>query len=125
MQKGVPYMNKCTNAFILYYFIGCHEYGHFLRNCPQKHEIQQDKEEGWKTVKRTKTKHKSGEAQSKEGENASRKTNPKGSQETQKANETRDETNDTKEKSSNEETKELEKEAVLSYQSEKDFASLI
>ena len=61
----------------------------------------------------------------KKGKNVSRKTFPEGSQETKKANETRDGTNVTKEKSSNEETKELEKEAVLSYQSEKDFASLI
>ena len=25
---------------------GCHKYGHFFRKCPQKQEIQQDKEEG-------------------------------------------------------------------------------
>ena len=48
---------------------GCHEYGHFIRNFPQKIEIQQDKEEGWKTVKRTKTKTKSREAQRKGGGN--------------------------------------------------------
>ena len=40
---------------------GCHEYRHFYRNFPQKKEDQQEKEEGWKIGKRSKTKAKSGE----------------------------------------------------------------
>ena len=31
---------------------GCHEYGHFLHNFSQKHEAQQEKEEGWQVVKK-------------------------------------------------------------------------
>ena len=73
---------------------GCHEYRHFIRNYPQKLEIQQDKVEGWKTVKRTKTKTKSGKVHRKEGgNNASSETLSKGNIETQNANETGDETN--------------------------------
>ena len=44
---------------------GCHEYGHFIHNYPRNPKIQQDKEEGWHMVKRTKTKNKAGEAQNK------------------------------------------------------------
>ena len=40
---------------------GCHEYGNFFRNYPQKQEDQQEKEEGWQKVKKSKTKAKSRE----------------------------------------------------------------
>jgi hypothetical protein len=33
---------------------GCHEYGHFARNCPKISEEDKGKEEGWKQVKRSK-----------------------------------------------------------------------
>ena len=33
---------------------GCHEYGHFARNCPKKSEEAKEKEEGWKKIKRSK-----------------------------------------------------------------------
>ena len=36
---------------------GCHEYEHFLRNCPQKQDSQQEKEDGWKAVKKIKSKN--------------------------------------------------------------------
>ena len=48
---------------------GCHEYRHFYRNCPQKQDAHQEKEEGWQTAKRSKTKSKNGETQIKEGGN--------------------------------------------------------
>ena len=35
---------------------GCQEYRHFIRNCPKKPEIQQDKVEGWQRVNRAKSK---------------------------------------------------------------------
>ena len=57
--------------------------------------------------------------------NALRETSLERNQEIQKANETRGEVNVTKDKSNNGENKEPEKEAALSDQSEKDFASLI
>jgi hypothetical protein len=60
---------------------GCHEYGHFARNCPKKNEEDKDKEEGWKQVKRFKTNPKvsntAGQEKSKgyqsKGNNASQK----------------------------------------------------
>ena len=33
---------------------GCHEYGHFARNCPKKSEEEKEKEEVWKQAKRSK-----------------------------------------------------------------------
>ena len=97
---------------------GCHEYGHFICNCPQKPKIQQDNEEGWHTVKIIKTKTKPREAQRKgEGNKEPRVISLEGSQEMQKTNEMRDETNDSEEKSSNDEIKDLE--AALSDQTEK------
>ena len=39
---------------------GCHEYGHFIRNCPKKTESQQDKVEGWHRVNRSKSKNQAG-----------------------------------------------------------------
>jgi hypothetical protein len=37
---------------------GCREYGHFSRNCPKENEEDKGKEEGWKQIKRSKTKPK-------------------------------------------------------------------
>ena len=41
---------------------GCHEYGHFIRNCPKQTEIQQYKVEGWHRVNRSKSKNQAGVA---------------------------------------------------------------
>ena len=49
---------------------GCHEYGHFIRNCPKKPENQQDKAEGWQKVSRSKSKQQSGKG-AKKGEGTS------------------------------------------------------
>jgi hypothetical protein len=38
---------------------GCHEYGHFARNCPKNSEEDKEKKEGWKKVKRSKANPKS------------------------------------------------------------------
>ena len=40
---------------------GCHEYEHFFCNCPKKQEDQQEKEDGWKPARKSKTKAKAGE----------------------------------------------------------------
>ena len=56
----------------------CHEYEHFFCNCPKKQEDQQEKEDGWKPTKKSKTKAKSGEMQRKEwGKNDHSKASPK------------------------------------------------
>ena len=66
---------------------GFHEYEHFIRNCPKKPEIQQDKAEGWKKVNRSKTKNQSG-MDPKKGEGEPRVTPLEGSPEISKTKET-------------------------------------
>ena len=101
---------------------GCHEYGHFIRNCPKKPENQQDKAEGWQKVSRSKTKHQSGKGPRKgEGTNETRVTNPEGSGEATKTKATaeiREEPIEIGEKSSNEGNKDSE--ADISAQPQKD-----
>ena len=101
---------------------GCHEYRHFIRNCPKKTEIQQDKAEGWQKVNRSKPKNQSGTTPKKgEGNKEARVILLEGSPETSKTketNEARDDSIEVEEKSSNGDSKELE--ADLSAQQMKD-----
>ena len=67
---------------------GCHEYGHFIRNCPKKPEIH-DKAEGWQKVIISKPKHHHGrESRKGEGSNDTRTTTLEGSLEVPKNKET-------------------------------------
>ena len=45
---------------------GYHEYGHFIRNCPKKPEILQNKMEGWHRVNRAKSRNATDEAPKKD-----------------------------------------------------------
>ena len=91
---------------------GFHEYWHFIRNCPKKPEIQQDKAEGWKRVNRSKPKNQIGMAPKKgEGNKEAIDIPLEGSQEISKTKETievRDDSNEIEEKSSNGDSKESE-----------------
>ena len=91
---------------------GCHEYGHFIRNCPKNLEFQQDKAEGWHRVNRSKPKNQAGVAPKKgEGTKEVRVLPLEASQEnskTKETNEARDESNDAANKSSNGDSKESE-----------------
>ena len=90
---------------------GCHEYGHFICNCPKNPENQQDKVKGWQKVSRSKNKHQSGKGPKKgEGTNDTRVTNLEGSVEATKAKampEIREDLTETGEKSSMKGTKNL------------------
>ena len=88
---------------------GCHEYGHFLRNCPKTPENQQEKGEGWHRVNRSRSRTQVGGG-SKKGE-GSRANPPEKSQETSKSTESveaRDEIAEIEDRASQEKTKELE-----------------
>ena len=87
---------------------GCHEYGHFARNCPKKPEIQQNKAEGWHKVNRAKSKNHPVE-DPKKGEGNRSTVSVEGSQEIPPQKipiEVRDESNEIEAKSSNGESKE-------------------
>ena len=66
------------NNFIqkLHSIRGCHEYGHFIRNCPKKTESQQDKVEGWHKVNRSKSKNQAGGAPKKDEGNKEDRVSP-------------------------------------------------
>jgi hypothetical protein len=63
---------------------GCHEYGHFAKNCPKKSEEDKEKEEGWKQAKRSKANpkasnpagHEKGKGNQFKGNSASQKNLP-------------------------------------------------
>ena len=97
---------------------GCHEYGHFIRNCPKKPEIHHDKGEGWQKVNRSKSK-KHPDSKTDEGNKEGNKE-PKiilleETPETSKTRETSEEREDPvveEEKSSNEHGKESEADLI-------------
>ena len=103
---------------------GCHEYGHFIRNCPKKTEIQQDKAEGWQKVTRSKTKHQSRKGPKKgEGTIETRITNLEGSSEVSKAKamvEVKEDLIEIGEKSNNENNKDSEAEIPAQHLKDQD-----